>query len=93
MSWTLDFKPGCYVNERLRRAMYEWVLCYGVPMWYMAEWYCVGCGRPQIGKSPWPWGQLRCRTCGPGDGYVQCPAGDRPACPLCKGVGFLEELA
>jgi hypothetical protein len=92
VSWTHDFNPNAYVNERLRRAMWKWVLCYGVPMWYHADWWCAGCGRPQAGKSPWPSGVARCRACGPGEGFVPCPAGAEPGCRLCKGTGYVEEL-
>lgn len=63
--------------------------------WYGIEtyWNCESCGRPQAGESPWPAGQKRCIACGPGDGYVPCPATHtKKPCPLCKGHGFVEEL-
>lgn len=62
-------------------------------MWYTADWYCEGCGRPQMGASSWPGGAKRCRGCGPGEGYVACPAthGDG-GCALCKGTGYVEEI-
>jgi hypothetical protein len=74
-NWTFDWPTeGVLVrNDALSRAMYEWILGYGIPYWYLADWWCDGCGRPQAGESPWPTGQKRCRTCGPGDGYVPCP--------------------
>jgi len=59
-------------------------------------WYCVGCGNPQLGDPPW--GKVfgvrdRCRPCGPGRGYVPCPAthGER-FCGLCRGERWVEEL-
>lgn len=59
-------------------------------------WYCTGCGNPQLGEMPWEKTlgvKDRCRPCGPGRGYVRCPAthGGTP-CVLCRGEGWVEEL-
>ena len=58
------------------------------------RWYCGGCDSAQTGAPPFPDRPGRCAACGPGGGFVPCPAthGQR-ACPLCRGIGYVEELA
>lgn len=58
-------------------------------------WYCTGCGNPQLGEPPF--GKVfsvrdRCRPCGPGKGFVRCPATHTGMCVLCRGEGWVEEL-
>lgn len=59
-------------------------------------WHCEGCGEPQVISSPWPEadGRKRCETCGPPAGYARCPAASHgKACPLCRGLRYVEEIA
>lgn len=56
-------------------------------------WKCEGCGGLQAGQSRWPGGVKRCVACGPGEGWVPCPAGaGHEKCVLCKGLRYVEEL-
>ena len=58
-------------------------------------WYCAGCGSPQLGDPPWREIQVRdrCLPCGPGRGYVRCPATHgKTGCNLCRGRGWVEEI-
>lgn len=61
----------------------------------VADWYCTACAAPQIGPLPPEPLPARCAACGPGDGFVPCPAcipTPHPGCVLCKGARFVEEL-
>lgn len=58
-------------------------------------WYCLGCGQPQLGEPPWEKTlgvKDRCRPCGPGRGWVRCPATHTGTCVLCRGEGWVEEI-
>lgn len=59
-------------------------------------WYCTGCGQMQVGEPPWEKAlrvRDRCRPCGPGKGFVRCPATHgKTLCVLCRGEDWVEEL-
>lgn len=62
---------------------------------FYADWACFECGTLMLGEKPWGEAVFRCVACGPGDGLAPCPAdhaGNKKACPLCKGAGYVEEL-
>lgn len=61
-----------------------------------AYWYCMECGKPQLGEHPWKALTCapRCVACGPGDGFAPCPATHQGGtlCRLCNGARWVESL-
>jgi len=106
--WDGEHTAECQEKTARREPTVHWV-CF-MP-WHTIEdvlvsmigggwggyWYCKGCGNPQLGEPPWKGLGVteRCRPCGPGRGYVPCPAthalGKSP-CVLCRDEGWLMEL-